>query len=204
MPATPEVLFLRPIGEETKREIAWQCLMVEYGIHFSFDDSYALLDALPNDLSGVGLILIDPASWDEYHRRYAPRFEAFEAAGGIVFALRGPLDFQVIDENALRGDLEMVAASAPLTLHHPALRARLQARTFRQLYEQLREPYFMGQFNSGATRDPWNEPYSYGILQTIELFDRCDPAFGWAERLRVMLKSADPYSLQLARKEGVR
>ena len=184
----PEVVFLQPLHGEDKRSIAWQCLMVEHGIHFAFGDRYQLPEKLPEEMGGIKLVLIDPESWDEYHSGQTGRgLEQIEAKGGVINCLRGPVDFHAIDENAIRGDFEMMVASADLTLDHPAIRTRLQSRTFRQLYDELREPYFMRQLDLGLRRDPWNEPYSYNILHTVELFDEYDPRFGWSDRLRGIL-----------------
>src|SRR5688572_28877240 len=36
----PEVIFLKPIHGEHRIVVAWQCLMVELGLHFLFDDQY--------------------------------------------------------------------------------------------------------------------------------------------------------------------
>jgi rhamnogalacturonyl hydrolase YesR len=191
MSTPPEVVFLRP-RQETKRETAWQCLMVEYGVHFAFDAAYQLPEELPADLAGVKAVLAAPEDWPALRARHAERLAAFSRAGGVAYPVRGPTEFQVIDENAIRGDFEMIVASAGLTCDHPALRRRLQGRSFRQLYGELRDGYFLGQLELGATRDPWSEPFSYNIMQTMELFDLYDPAFGWRQRLREKMDALMP------------
>lgn len=187
----PEVIFLRPLHGETRRETAWQCLMVEFGIHFAFDGDDQLPDRLPDDMTGVKAVCIDPASWVERQQgETGRRLKAFADAGGVVFPVRGPEQFDAIDENAIRGDVDMMIASANVTLNHPALRSRLQARTFRQLYDSLRDSYFLGQVELGLQRGPdsaFNEPFAYLLLQTMEQFAEYDPQFGWHDRLRAVL-----------------
>lgn len=187
----PEVIFLKPLHGETKRETAWQCLMVEFGIYFAFDDQYQLPDGLPGDLSGVKVVCVDPRSWDEYQgSEIGLRLRQFADSGGIVFKLGGPEQFDAIDENAIRGDLEMLMASADLTLAHPALRTRLQARTFSDLGAALFDPYFSGQIETGFTKGPealFNEPFAYMVLQTLEQLAELDPTAGWTDRLHHVL-----------------
>src|ERR1051325_2114317 len=197
----PEVVFLRPLHGETKRETAWQCLMVEFGIHFAFDEQYQLPDRLPADLTGVKAIVIDPASWDEYHAGETGKEVArFIRSGGIIFQTRGPEQFDGIDENAIRGDFDMMIASANLTMNHPRLRDRLQARTFRQLYESLRESYFLHQIEYSIQKgweSAFNEPFAYLLMQTMEQFDKYDPSFGWHERQRRALDAVLELTQQL-------
>ena len=181
----PELILLRPKHPETKRDIAVQCLCVEAGLHFDFNDRYELPDRVPDNLEGAKAVLIDPESWDAYRSgEDGRRLDAFLQRGGLVYATRGPQQFDALDDQFTRSGLEAIAASAALTPNHPAVRARLQARTFRQLYGELREPYFTGQFEGGLTREPWREPYAYNVLQSAELFSETDPGFGWNERLR--------------------
>lgn len=201
-PVSPEVLLLRPRENETLRELAWQCLCVEFGAHFAFDDEYQLPDEIPADLSGVKAIVMDAASWEYYHAGASgERIRKFLDGGGVIFETRGPTDFSpmsgAMDENAIRGDVDMMLASGDITLNNSALRERLQNRTLRELYESLREPYFSGQIEIGLKRGGeqlFSEPFCYNILQTMELLEEYDPEFGWHERLQSTLDAMLPHA----------
>lgn len=196
-----EVLLLRAQGQEGLRELAWQCLAVEYGIDFAFDDDCQLPSEVPADFTGLKAIAIDSDSWDYYHAgQNGERIKKFLNADGVIFKLHGPDKFQAIDEVVIRGDFEMMLASADIMLDHPRLRERLQARCLRDIYESLREPYFLGQIELGLKRGTdqvFSEPYCYNILQTMELLAEYDPAFGWHERLRATLDSMIPLAPQM-------
>ena len=183
-----EVLYLRPIDGETKLETAWQCLMVEFGIDFAFDENHELPDKLPEDMSGVKALLVPPDSWEHYHaEKSGERIRKFVEEGGVIYRAKGPKEFNEINENVTRGGLEMIMASAGLTLNNPNLRQRLQNRSFRNLYELHRDDYFMRQINLGIERGVdtvFNEPYAYLLLHTMEAFHEYDPSHGWQDILR--------------------
>ena len=182
-----EVIFLRPLHGQTKRELAIQCLMVEFGFDFAFDGQQELPTELPQDVTGAKLVLIDQKSWNDYHNgESGKRLRALAASGTVVACIDGPERFDAIDEQQIRGNLEMFAASAGLTPGHRRLRSRLQARSFSEIYLSLREPYFLNQLRSGLSDGydkAFNEPYSYNILQTALLLDEYDPEYGWQSLL---------------------
>jgi len=186
-----EVICLRSKCPETNLDVAWQALMVEFGIDFAFDDDHELPASLPDSLDGVKAVVADQDSLADYLAGpLGPRLRAFADSGGVVFGYWGNELQNPIDENATRGALDMVVASAGLTLNHPRLRERLQARTFAQLYDALRAPYFENQIESGLARGldtVFNEPYAYNILHTMEILAECDPQGGWHKRLRGVL-----------------
>lgn len=174
----PEVIFLRPLHGENRVIVAWQCLMVELGIHFAFDDRYQLPDRLPRSLDGVKLILIDEKSWDHYRK-------ARQAKHVLVFKVKTPDPWSITDETVVRNPLELMAASAGLRLDHPAIRRRLQARPFRQLFGELRA-FFLSQLKVYLERPNnklWSEPFAFGFLQTMELFHEYEPNHGWLKLL---------------------
>ena len=191
MTSDPEVICLPPTRPETNLDLAWQALMVEFGIDFAFDDDYQLPEDLPESLDGVKAICTNQDSLDDYLTGpLGPRLRAFADSGGVVFGYWGNELQNPIDENATRGALDMVVASAGLTLNHPRLRKRLQARTFARLYAALRAPYFEKQIEHGLSKGldaTFNEPYAYNILHTMEAFAEYDPDSKWDERLREVL-----------------
>lgn len=186
-----ELITLRPLGDENKRDLAWMALMVEFGVDFAFDDDHQLPADLPDDMAGVKAVACNV---DDYDKHFAgplgPKLRAFADAGGVVACYWGPEDQNPIDEGGTRGAFDMICASADLTLNHPRPRKRLQSRTFRQLYDQLREPYFENQIEGGFKKGVdqiFNEPYAYNILHTMETFHEYDPQHGWHDKLRAVL-----------------
>lgn len=185
-PANHQVYMLRPRQAETKLCLAWQCLLVEYGIDFAHDDELRLPERLPDDMAGVKLVIVDPRDWDELHRDQGASVRACIEAGGIVARWEGPEQFAAIDDQVLRGGFEMLIASSGVTTDHPPARQRLQNRTFKQLYLSLRDPYMLGQIRAGIDRgyvNVFSEPYAFNILNVLMLFDEYDPAYGWSALL---------------------
>ena len=186
-----ELISLRALGAETKCDISWMALMVEFGVDFAFDDGHQLPGALPDDLSGVKAVACNRADLDTHtNGPLGTKLRAFADAGGVVQGYGGPADQSPIDEDRTRGALDMLCASADLTRNHPRLRQRLQARRFRELYDVLLTPYFERQIEGAFTKGLdaiFNEPYAYNILHTMEAFAEYDPDRGWHEILREVL-----------------
>ena len=178
----PEVIFLRPLHGENRVVVAWQCQMVELGVHFAFDDACQLPNRLPRSLAGVKLILIDEKSWDHYH---TAQVKSFVAKGGLVFKVETPESWSITDETVIRNPLEMMAASAGLKLNHPAIRRRLQKRKFCHLFRDRRE-FILQQLNIYRKRPNdqlWSEPYAFGLLHNLPLFHQYEPEYGWLDLL---------------------
>jgi|GEM_PF-3415249 len=186
-----ELILLPPLHEPDKRDAAIEALLVEFGIDFAFDEDYNLPNRLPEEMTGVKAVTFDDDSRNDYlNGPMGDKLRAFAEAGGVVAKISGNDNQNPIDENRTRGNIDMLIASANLTMDHPRLRQRLQARPFQQLLDELQEGYLARQIDGGLTKGldtVFNEPYAYNILHLMEVLHEVEPDCGWHDRLRNVL-----------------
>lgn len=184
-----EIIFLKPIDDDSKSTVAYECLMVEAGLAFMFDEDGELPENIPDDMpESVKVIAIDEDSYPHYNLgKNKIKLKKFKEEGGKVHLWRRVDYSTAIDENNIRGDLEMTMATIDLQIPHPVFRSELQNRSFYDLFNELKAPYFMGQIYSSIESKIadrcWNEPYNYGVLDTMLLLYDVFPEEGWLQKL---------------------
>lgn len=121
-PAHPELLVIATDDVITSMRLCAR--MVELGVWFAFDPPYELPKELPADLSGYKSVVIDESKADAVR----DRLDAFRAAGGRA---RTPGEAEWKSESYI----ERTIVQGGLTLHHPAMRAKMEAVPDRQVFE---------------------------------------------------------------------
>ena len=133
----PEVLILTPSDPENPSFISLLDRCIERGFYFEFDSRHQLPLALPSNLDGYKLIVLDPSlQWIE-SEPFKTRLSTFAARGGVVAEFVPIESFRRDLENPFDNFWDLVSERAALTSHNPRLRSVLSRRDDRQLLESL-------------------------------------------------------------------
>ena len=159
-----EVIFIRP----SQRTTTFQALlmrMVELGIDFAFNDTLELPTDLPASLDGVRLIMTMPEDWEALVAKPGnrERLRAFVKAGGATAAGFVPIQ-DMMHQVVAFDKLERVRMN--LTHNHPAMRRRLQDRTWPQVLKPVIPKL------AGFRGEAWGDPTGTHVWSGLEiLFD---------------------------------
>jgi rhamnogalacturonyl hydrolase YesR len=179
-----EVLLLPPASEADLKAssfLNWQCLMVEYGVDFGFNDGGSLPDRLPDQLDGLRLVLGEPDALEQC----GPRLEQFQTNGGYVTEIRYGIQEKAKQDMDVFSKFMSSVTNAGVTRGHPNIRHRLQNRRFRELLDEwrpwLKEKHWTP---NPSGKGWWEEPHNWGVLQAMEAMHEADPNGGWMELLQ--------------------
>lgn len=133
---SPELLILAPAGPDRTYD-EYVRAFVDEGTLFPHASDYSLPNDLPDDLSTLKCIMIDPARREEFERPpHAERLRRFACEGGYVYYpdMKTPSG-GILGYSILMHWVRRAIATAGLTAPHPEAIRRMQARDEAELVE---------------------------------------------------------------------